>query len=182
MAPGAMFSKNNPNLSHWNLENGYEDGFGKEEYPIRVTESNQIATLEINLVIDERNDDRLCPVEFTGFLLYLTTPYEPNTLLIDKPFQATLLRDTRIHVAPNLITTSNGLRKYSPKRRECFFQSEHQLRFYKTYSEGNCFMECWANLTKEHCGCVDFSMPSMITLSEINSILAAIVNINYFRR
>ena len=159
MAPGAMISKSNPNVSHWSIESGYEHEFGKDEYPIRVTGSDQIATLEINLVIDKQNDDRLCPEAFTGFLLYLKSP------TAEKRFQAMLLEDTHIHVAPEIITTSNGLRKYSPERRGCFYQSERQLRFYKTYSKSNCFIECWTNLTKEHCGCVEFSMPSMIPFS-----------------
>lgn len=162
MAPGAMITKKNPNVTHWSMENGYDHELRKDEYPIRVTDSDQIATLEINFVIDKRNHNfSICQAGFPGFLLALKAPYEPNILQSDDYFDAALSKDTHIHVAPKLTTTSNGLRKYSPERRECFYQSERELRFYKTYSKSNCLMECRANLTKKYCGCVDISMPSM---------------------
>ena len=161
MAPGAMISKGNPNVSHWSMENGYEHEFGKDEYPIRVSDLDEITTLEINLVHDKRNYHRLCQTTFQGFTVYLMSPYEPNIFKYES-IGVGLSEDTHIHFAPKSITTSNGLRKYSPERRQCFFQYERQLRFFKTYSRLNCLIECYANYSKQICGCADYSMPSMI--------------------
>lgn len=82
------------------------------------------------------------------------------------------------------MTTSNGLLKYNPNRffvlslwtnietsdnkfrfsnhyyrRQCFFNSERYLRFFKHYTQHNCELECLANYTMKTCGCVKFSMP-----------------------
>lgn len=45
-------------------------------------------------------------------------------------------------------------------RRQCFFDTERQLRFFKIYTQRNCELECLANFTVKTCGCAKFSMPS----------------------
>lgn len=84
-----------------------------------------------------------------------------------------------ITVKPHMITTSHALKNLSPEkylikifkiiflncfisRRQCFFNKERALRFYKVYSQKNCEMECIANFTFAKCGCVKFSMPRNI--------------------
>ena len=156
-----MISKSNPNVSHWSMESGYERQFGKEEYPIRVNGSDHMSTLEINLVSDKRNVNYFCPISYKGFNVFLSPPFDQTTLF-QRSIGVPLSQDTHIHFAPELTTTSNGLRKYSPIQRKCFFQSERQLRYFKTYSSNNCEMECWANIMKERLGCVHFLMPSML--------------------
>lgn len=44
-------------------------------------------------------------------------------------------------------------------RRQCYFDEERHLKFFKVYSETNCELECIANYTLSICGCVKFSMP-----------------------
>ncbi|XP_031635415.1 pickpocket protein 28-like [Contarinia nasturtii] len=68
-------------------------------------------------------------------------------------------QETYISVKPSVITTSNGLRSYSPKERGCYFKSERYLRFFREYSQRHCEIECGANFTNIKCGCVKFSMP-----------------------
>ena len=148
-------------MSHWSMESGYEREFGKEEYPIRANDSDLISTLEINIVSDKRNVIDFCRTARNGFNVFLSPPFDQTTLL-HRSIGVPLSQDTHIQFAPELTTTSNGLRKYSPIQRKCFFQSERQLRFFKTYSSNNCEMECWANTTKAECGCVHFLMPSML--------------------
>lgn len=62
-------------------------------------------------------------------------------------------------VKPNMITTSSGLADYAPERRQCYFNDERQLKFFKVYTQSNCELECLANYTLKACGCVKFSMP-----------------------
>lgn len=49
--------------------------------------------------------------------------------------------------------------KYS--RRNCYFENERYLRYFRAYNQFNCELECWANVSLKYCGCVKFSMPSM---------------------
>lgn len=58
-----------------------------------------------------------------------------------------------------MMTTSEGLAKYPPNRRQCYFNNERSLQFFRVYTQNNCELECFANLTLKMCGCVKFSMP-----------------------
>jgi amiloride-sensitive sodium channel len=58
-----------------------------------------------------------------------------------------------------MMTTSPKLQSYDPKVRQCFFEDEKKLRFFKLYTQSNCEIECLANFTLNTCGCVKFSMP-----------------------
>lgn len=81
-------------------------------------------------------------------------------------------------VKPNMITTSKGLVGYAPDRRQCYFNNERSLQFFKLYTQGNCKIECIANFTLseilefsgsshelkmfihlDKCECVKVSMP-----------------------
>ncbi|KAK5646215.1 hypothetical protein RI129_004679 [Pyrocoelia pectoralis] len=44
-------------------------------------------------------------------------------------------------------------------KRMCYFRNERYLRFYRSYSNNNCRMECLANKTLKECGCVPFYCP-----------------------
>lgn len=46
------------------------------------------------------------------------------------------------------------------RRRQCFFNNERYLRFFKLYTQANCELECLTNHTLKECSCVKFSMPS----------------------
>lgn len=71
-----------------------------------------------------------------------------------------LFEEAEILIKPTLTYTSGDLRSYTPKQRQCFFNSDRRLRFYKIYSKNNCESECLANFTNQECGCVKFSQPS----------------------
>lgn len=66
----------------------------------------------------------------------------------------------RISIKPQVMGISEGLNNYKPHERGCYFHLERQLRFFKSYSEAKCEMECLANFTKSECGCVPYYMPS----------------------
>lgn len=89
--------------------------------------------------------------------------------------------DMRLALKPNYVTTSNALKEYSPikyakpmhnfficnflsirkkyNRRGCFYSNERYLKYFKIYTETNCWMECLTNFTLNTCGCTMFYMP-----------------------
>lgn len=79
-----------------------------------------------------------------------------NDVSIRVPFS----EEIHISIKPTLTTTSDGLRSYPIESRQCFFNSERQLKFFKFYSQNNCKIECLANYTLQKCDCVKFNMPS----------------------
>jgi amiloride-sensitive sodium channel len=46
-------------------------------------------------------------------------------------------------------------------RRQCYFQNERHLKFFRIYTKANCEMECLTNLTLRYCNCSRFYMPSI---------------------
>lgn len=160
MAPGMMITKNNKNISDWDYETGYVERSKKPRYPNRVFNSGFGTGIELFLRAYEGDFEYRCN-EYHGFNVILTVPGESHTM-IRNSFKVPLERDVQIAVKPKWITTSDGLRKYEPHKRQCFFQSERKLRFFRIYTQMNCEDECLANFTKSNCGCVHFSMPSKL--------------------
>lgn len=158
MAP-EMTVENNPNVSGWNMESGYEDSFNETNYPIRVFNSNLHAGLVTFMRLFEQDFNYLCSGGFQGAKIFLTAPGETDKMPKDGIFLS-FSELTAVLIKPTLYFTSKELRRYSANERECFFHSERQLSFFKSYSQQKCESECLANYTNIQCGCVKFSMPS----------------------
>lgn len=65
-------------------------------------------------------------------------------------------------ITPTAITPGLGLVPslgVQCERRQCFFNEERYLQFFKVYTQQNCELECLTNFTLSQCGCVKFSMP-----------------------
>ena len=155
-----MVVTGNRNVTHWSLENGYDYGFHTDEYPIRLSDIGGRGRSSVTLSTDKRNFEYQCNRFGGGFKLILTPPGEVLKMSRNN-FRIHLKKDNIIFFGTKLTTTSDGLRRYTPDQRRCFFQSERRLRFFRMYTEANCEEECLANFTSIECGCVHFSMPSM---------------------
>lgn len=102
------------------------------------------------------NIDQLIVLSLKVFLHAPGDVLKKNDYSIRIPFS----EEIQISIKPLLTITSNGLRKYAPETRQCLFNSESHLQFFKFYSQGNCENECLAMYTLKKCRCVKFSMPS----------------------
>lgn len=49
MAPDMMIVRKNTNVSHWSLDNGYEEDSPEEVYPLRVIGSGRSTALELSI-------------------------------------------------------------------------------------------------------------------------------------
>lgn len=167
MAPGMMNVHNISNISRWNFETGYEDVMNKESYPMRIYNSRSDSSLRIALYL---GDDKFfsCSTHPPGFRIFIHVPGEvPN---MSRQFvYVSVYESVKLSIQATMITTSDGLRSYKPSQRQCFFNSDRQLRFFKIYTQNNCEAECLSNYTKQECECVKFAMPSMIKSQLSNS-------------
>lgn len=59
-----------------------------------------------------------------------------------------------------IIRTSPKIKQWAPELRNCYFQHEKQLKFFKVYTQHNCEVECRANHTLSQCGCTAYYQPS----------------------
>lgn len=112
----------------------------------------------LQLKLSRSNFDNMYPSLGKAFKVYLHSPTEfPwNT---KQYFRVNVDQSAILTVTPMMIRTSNQLRDYDAKRRECFFQHENPLNFFKLYTKENCELECLANYSLLLCGCVPYWMP-----------------------
>ena len=144
-------------ITNWTLEGGYQ-GFSRHTYPFRALASGIEASLDIELKSLVADIDPLCGNIEDGFKIALHTPGEFPRFeqdFIQIPFGQYVM----VSVNPRVITTSENLRHYSPHKRQCYFDGEKPLKFFKMYTQSNCELECITEYTKALCGCVKFSMP-----------------------
>lgn len=110
-------------------------------HPMRVYGSGLKAGVEIRLVSRKKDDNQACNPSFNGFRIALHTPDEIpdlNSHFYRIPPNA----ETYISVKPRVLSTSENLRRYRPKKRLCYFKGEKDLKYFKAYTAGNCKLEC----------------------------------------
>ena len=69
-------------------------------------------------------------------------------------------KSTTLILRPTMIDTIN-LEGYKPELRQCYYEGEKKLLFFKNYTRLNCQLECTSRWTLDHCGCVHFSSPCL---------------------
>lgn len=156
-----MIVENKPNTSSWNLEDGYSRAGKKSVYPYRAF-SFRISRFTAQITVSDGEHDNLCQNDIAGVKVFLNIPGEiPSTLQSVKAYtQSSFLQSVTTYITPYLIKAADGLRKYAPNTRKCYFASERRLRFFKLYTKNNCELECLATFIKQECDCVKLSMPS----------------------
>lgn len=103
---------------------------------------------------------RPCDDLISGFKVVLHRPdelpnFEKRTFYVQDGEEVFLL------IKPDMVIASDGLRSYKPHQKHCFSESEQKLRFFRTYTQYHCELECLSNFSKIECGCLAFFMPSM---------------------
>lgn len=143
------------------METGYTDNINQSNrgYPHRVFGCGLRDALLMLLGITLDDSHEVCSDLAAGFHLALHSPDKlPN--LPDEFIHIPVEQDIYISIKPQMITTSNAIRRYAPHERGCYFKNERHLRFFRAYNQQNCERECYANFTKDQCGCNRFSSPS----------------------
>lgn len=72
--------------------------------------------------------------------------------------------ETRVEILPKIQKSNANLVNIPLEKRLCLFQNERFLRFYRTYTQRNCQLECQTNFTLNQCNCVPFFLPSTIII------------------
>lgn len=110
----------------------------------------------IQLKINQNESSNYCNSKY--FTVILHWPSE-----IPTPFHETYSfeygRDVKFRLSVINYRIDKALRRFAPLSRNCYFDEERKLKFFKSYSKAHCDFECMTNFTLKHCGCVKFSMP-----------------------
>ncbi|KAL7013324.1 hypothetical protein ACKWTF_015331 [Chironomus riparius] len=128
-------------------------------YPIHMNIKDKMFefTLKLNKQ-PELNDPTLMPCGITSFFIHNieTFPvYSFNAVFLDIVPGFIF----NVDVAPEITTTDKSLSSLSPQTRDCYFDNEKYLKYFKIYSLRNCENECMSNYTFKACGCNHWRYP-----------------------
>lgn len=156
----SQISANKPS-SNWNIDDGYRNNLkNRKAYPYRVMDAGLQYSLIVILMSNRYDIDYLCSGTVQGFKIGFHSPGDiprvKKNFFDLSPKQAVFYS-----IEPKLIETTENLRAISPEKRQCYFNTERKLRFYRQYTRNNCLLECLSNYTLVQCGCVSFSMLRM---------------------
>ncbi|XP_066255098.1 pickpocket protein 28-like isoform X1 [Euwallacea similis] len=148
---------NDSMATKWSADHGYSENAGIHTYPRRALLSGTVNSLEVNLSVNNTDIDYGC-THYQGYKVVLHSPHRFPTVS-NHYFRIPLRKSVSAAITPVQLKTSEDLAQYSSKKRTCFFQTDMKLKYFSKYSQLNCRLECFLNLTMESCGCVEYFMP-----------------------
>lgn len=141
----------------WNAEKGYDASMPADVIPWRPYGAGLIYGLTLALDVDM--DEYYCSsTAGAGFKMLLHNPVE-TPKIADFSFAITPGEESRVIVRPRISSANPSIISIPLKKRKCFFTKERKLRYYRTYTQRNCILECEANFTQQLCDCVQYYMP-----------------------
>ncbi|CAG9571859.1 unnamed protein product [Danaus chrysippus] len=143
----------------WDLDGGYPKVFPPKPgmLPYRVMASGEVNGLDIELYLNTSDHQFECDGNNIGFNVLIGSPAE-------HVYKSTILRlpmdrMTTVEVSAITYKTDSSLRALSPEQRQCFFQNERELKYYKFYTDTNCKLDLRIRKTIKQCNCVLFHWP-----------------------
>lgn len=109
-------------------------------------------------MISNKELKNFCDVRRNSYLAIFHPPNEVPTMFHTKNF-VELQYTKELLISTDLTTSDESLKSFEPEERNCYYENERELRFFKSYSQVHCEYECMINFTMEMCKCVKFSMP-----------------------
>lgn len=141
----------------WSLEDGYT-GTEENPFPFQGNANGAIPDLEVYLTNNADDYDGLCNGLNSGFKIYIQHPADhPQSSLYY--YAALDGHVSSMAISADVLTSASALEDYPPETRQCYFQNDRKLRYFKIYTASNCRAECLSNYTFTECGCVGFFMP-----------------------
>lgn len=142
---------------NWTLQNGYKFN-DADQFPHRALGAGFKYGLNLVLVGNKTQMKANCIDASRGFKLAMHSPTDVPRFDIRYnriPFR----REVLLGVIPQIIKTSSELVGYKPEIRQCYFNGERKLKYFKIYTESNCELECLSNFTLKNCLCVKYGLP-----------------------
>ncbi|XP_056634912.1 pickpocket protein 28-like [Diorhabda sublineata] len=160
--------------SNWSIVHGYSLNDEAITYPRRALYAGAIFSLEGVLTVKDEDLDYSCGSSIQGFKIEISDPGRIPRVR-QQHFRVPLDQVVVAAITPEITTTAEAIRRYSPKKRNCYLPDEKKLRYFKNYTQMDCQIECKTNYTLEKCQCIDFYMPRephvpVCTGSQINCI------------
>ncbi|XP_070498112.1 pickpocket protein 28-like [Chironomus tepperi] len=139
----------------WSLDHSFAKDHDADSVPVKAEKG---IFFSFNVHLNESDTSNICLQIGNIFSFYIHLPNE-IMLPMHQEHYVEFKRKRDIVLAAKLYKIDEGMRKFPPKIRGCYFEHEKQLQFFKTYTKALCEYECMINYTLSECGCVKFSMP-----------------------
>ncbi|KAG5671286.1 hypothetical protein PVAND_001491 [Polypedilum vanderplanki] len=121
-----------------------------QNYPLKIDlKSHSKFTLKIKQQKFQNPNMKVC----TGMSLRV---HLPNELPQFENFESfgEIKNSMDVEVTPEITKTDESLRILSPEERECYFENERKLKYFKIYTEEYCKMECIIDYAIWYCKCI----------------------------
>jgi acid-sensing ion channel, other len=101
------------------------------------TGSREFDGLYVKLYMDESlNTRRICRV--SSFMVH-----HPNELPLTNALETfDYGYEINVFITPQIIRSDPDLISLTPEERNCYFDGERKLKYFKVYTQGNCELEC----------------------------------------
>lgn len=156
-------------VSTWTIDDGYKMVYKSQEpYPFHAIDAGLQYSLLVILKMNNNDIDYLCGGTIQGFRIGF---HSAGDIPRGKKhfFNLSPNRAAFYLIEPRLTKTDANVRKFSPHRRQCYFNTERKLRFYHHYTRIHCMAECISSYMVLKCGCVHFSMLRMLDFFHFQS-------------
>lgn len=146
------------NMMEGNLHESIKSEKKTNGKPKRILGSGISAGLEIILNGTYAGSKKNCSDYSAGFMMDM---HSSNDIpkVSHRVLKIPLNQELAVAVRSTVMTTSDALVDYPSNVRQCYFDGEKDLKFFKTYTQLNCEMESLTNFTLDMCGCIRIGMP-----------------------
>lgn len=122
-----------------------------ESYPLKVNPKKLSKfTLKINKETYENQNMKIC----SAMSLRVHLPTDLPQFVYYEGF-GEIKHSTDVEVTPEITRTDESLKVLPTEERECYFENERKLKYFKIYTEEYCKMECIMDFAIEYCKCLD---------------------------
>lgn len=147
------YFKSKENLKfEWTLERGYFS-----ENASTPARAKRTFTIHLNQYMSKKDSENIC--HFKNFKIIPHLPNEIPTEFHTYRFYFGYYEMMTIEIQAKSLRLDESLRKIPKEKRNCYFEGERKLLFFKSYTKDLCSLECYANFTMNSCGCVKYYMP-----------------------
>lgn len=156
----------------------YNISSSDRKHPYKVYDSHE--KLELVMHSYQEFNHPECDFEFAIYIHNPTDlPWEETN---KHKFKVSKSSDVSVSIRPTIIKTDANLKKYKTDHRNCFFEDEHPLKYFKKYSKKNCDLECFAEEVEKICNCLPSWLPRLPTtpLCNLTQTIFCVRNIQTF--
>jgi amiloride-sensitive sodium channel len=128
----------------------------KADYPLKATGGT---TDGLQVIIKKDPNLKILEIcQFPSFIVH--SHFElPESFDDFKFYQHDFGKTFDVLITPKVIVTDKALVSVAPEKRNCYFDGERELKFYKIYTKVNCEMECYAEYLHRTINCTPYYLP-----------------------